>query len=326
MTKLGFFLGGEAEQPEVLIERGLRAADAGFDGLFVSDHFHPWVSVKGTASSVWVVLSSLAALRPAVTLGTFVHCPLWRQHPAVSLQIACSISRVSEAPFFLGLGTGEALNEEPLGFEFPSYSERKTRLTEAVSLMQTLLKEEQTNFQGTYYSLRSAGLFSPPLSSSSFTLAVAAGGPKSAKLAAQTKVGLISSVKDPIRCKDRVLSPYLEAGGAGPRIFSSWTVYGKTETQWAAALTPWQGLRVPDRLHLSDPRQLQAAADRLTNSELISGFKTCRSQGDLLQHYAQVKNGLKPDFLVLAVASEAQIRQDKDWESFLFSAVKDLRD
>ena len=115
MTKFSYFLGSEQWQPEDLIRHAEIAQEAGFDMLTISEHFHPWVDDYSASNFTWTTLGALANKLPELDLGTGVTTPLWRIHPCVIAQAAATVDRLSPSTFHLGVGTGENINEGPLG-------------------------------------------------------------------------------------------------------------------------------------------------------------------------------------------------------------------
>ncbi|MCL4357926.1 TIGR03557 family F420-dependent LLM class oxidoreductase, partial [Patescibacteria group bacterium] len=205
MTKFYWFLGHEQFQPEVLIKHALVAEHAGFDGVMVSEHFNPWVADFGAAGFAYATLGALAQVTTKLELMTAVTTPLFRYHPAVVAQAAATIDRLSGGRFALGVGSGEKINEVPLGIVFPAYRERSARLSEAIAIMSRLLKGEKLSFNGEYYKTNNVKLYSPPLHP--LPILVAAGGPQTATLAGEKADGLIVSVKDVDEIKEQVIVP-----------------------------------------------------------------------------------------------------------------------
>ena len=137
-----------------------------FDAVVVSEHFHPWVddvSASGFAFSTIGARSGPATER--VQLITGVTTPLFRFHPGVVAQAAATLDRLSGGRFVLGVGTGENINEGPLGYEFPAYAERNARMSEALEIMRRLLDGEKLTYDGAYYKTDRAKLYSPPIGS-----------------------------------------------------------------------------------------------------------------------------------------------------------------
>ena len=163
MTAFYYFCGHEQWQPETLVEHAVAAEAAGFDGLLVSEHFHPWVDDAGASGYAFATLGAIARATSRVRLATGVTTPLFRYHPAVVAQAAATLDRLSGGRFDLGVGTGENINEGPLGLPFPGYGERARRLAEALEIMRRLLDGEKVTFEGRYYRTDRARLYSPPL-------------------------------------------------------------------------------------------------------------------------------------------------------------------
>ncbi len=133
--KFAWLCSHESYQPEDLVEQAVAAEEAGFDAVLGSDHFHPWVDDTSAAGFVWSWLGAVAVKTSDVLLGTAVTCPLFHYHPALVAQMAATTDRLSDGRLMLGVGTGEALNERPLGFPFPGYGERQARMQEALEIM-----------------------------------------------------------------------------------------------------------------------------------------------------------------------------------------------
>src|SRR5262245_66657592 len=162
MPSFAYFCGHEQFQPEVLLELATQAETAGFDALAVSDHFHPWVDDASAAGFAWSWLGALAVRTRRARLFTAVTCPRFHYHPLLVAQAAATVDRLSGGRFALGVGTGEGINERPLGFTFPGYKERAARMTEAIAIMRALLAGEKLDFNGAHYRTAKARLYSPP--------------------------------------------------------------------------------------------------------------------------------------------------------------------
>ncbi len=310
MTKFYWFLGHEQFQPEVLIRHALAAERAGFDGVMVSEHFNPWVADYGAAGFAYATLGALAQATTKLELMTAVTTPLFRYHPAVAAQAAATIDRLSGGRFALGIGSGEKINEAPLGIIFPSYRERSARLNEAITIMVHLLNGEKLSFNGEYYKTTNAKLYSPPLHH--LPILVAAGGPQSAALAGEKADGLIVSVKDVDETKQQVIAP-AQTAAKDKRltlVATHWSVYGSDEKEAWEALKPWRGLRAPSRADADDPEELQQEADQLKRSDILSRYHLARSPQDLISAYQPLVRDLHADvvgFQCTSVDQEALI-------------------
>ena len=118
MTKFAYFCGHEQWQPEELVNHAVLAEKAGFDMVVVSEHFHPWVDDSSAAGFAFATIGAMAAATDRLEFVTGVTTPLFRYHPAVVAQAAATLDRLSWGRFTLGVGTGENINEGPLGYHF----------------------------------------------------------------------------------------------------------------------------------------------------------------------------------------------------------------
>lgn len=288
MTRFAYFCGHEQFQPEVLLEHAVSAEAAGFDALTVSDHFHPWVDDASACGFAWTWLGAVAVRTSRVRIATAVTCPLFHYHPGLVAQAAATVDRLSGGRFALGVGTGEGINERPLGWEFPGYKERAARITEAIAIMRRLLLGEKLDFTGEHYRTRAAKLYSPPLGP--VPIWMAAGGPQSAVLAGRIADGLILSVKAPAEAREQVIEPFRraarEAGRPAPTIVAQrWSILAADEDEAWQALAAWRGLRVEGRLEEVDPAVLRARADAMDRREIIGKYAWARRPEDLIEIY-----------------------------------------
>ena len=154
--KLGYALSSEEHRPLDLVEHACRAEEAGFSFALVSDHFHPWVDRQGQSPFVWGVLGGIAVATERLVVGTGVTCPTIRIHPAIVAQAAATAASMLPGRFFLGVGTGENLNEHVLGDRWPAAEIRREMLEEAVTVMRQLWQGELTSHRGDYYTVENA--------------------------------------------------------------------------------------------------------------------------------------------------------------------------
>src|SRR5215203_100966 len=115
MVQLGYALSSEEHRPSDLVRHARHAEQAGFTYALISDHFHPWLDTQGQAPFVWSVIGGIAQATERIKLGTGVTCPTVRIHPAIIAQAAATAATLMPGRFFLGVGTGENLNEHILG-------------------------------------------------------------------------------------------------------------------------------------------------------------------------------------------------------------------
>jgi len=207
MTGYGYFLMAEENDPRELVRQARLAEEAGFEFLWLSDHYHPWLDEQGESPFAWSVIGALSQVT-SLPVTTAVTCPLIRLHPAVIAQAAATSALLTGGRFRLGVGTGEALNEHITGARWPSAEERLEMLEEAVHVIRELWTGKLISHFGTHYTVDTARLYSlprqpPPLLMSGF-------GEKSIQLAARIADGYISTMPDPAG-----LRRYREAGGEG---------------------------------------------------------------------------------------------------------------
>lgn len=314
VTRFAYFCGHEQWQPEVLVEHAVLAEQAGFDFLVVSEHFHPWVDDTSASGYAFSTIGAMAQATERVEISTGVTTPLFRYHPAVIAQAAATLDRLSGGRFHLGVGTGENLNEGPLGYPFPKYAERAARMAEALQIMRRLLDGEKLNFEGEYYKTDRAKLYSPPIGRVPVWLA--AGGPKSAALAARLADGIITSVKQPAVTIERVIGPAKVASAeAGrpplPTMASRWSVRADTHDEAWEALSAWRGLRAPGRLEAVDPAVLRERADSMDREEILAMYSLVANPADYVAVYSPLITELNADIVTIqttALDQEATIK------------------
>lgn len=303
--KFAWLCSHESYQPEVLVDQAIRAERAGFDVILGSDHFHPWVDDMSAAGFVWTWLGAVAAKTENVELATSVTCPLFHYHPALVAQAAATVDRMCDGRFILGVGTGENINEGPLGFEFPGYRERIERMDEALEIMHRLFAGEKLDFDGDYYTADKARLYSPP--TRPVPIWMAAGGPKSATFAGTNADGLITSVKDPLETEEKVIEPFLAAsrehGNSGTIMATRWTVLAADAEEAWRALGSMRGLRAPGRLEAVDPMVLRERADEMDRSEVLGKYTIVSSVDELVEAYAPLVTEIGAEYVAIQVAS-----------------------
>jgi coenzyme F420-dependent glucose-6-phosphate dehydrogenase len=305
LMKFAWLCSHESYQPEDLVAQAVAAEEAGFDAVLGSDHFHPWVDDTSAAGFVWSWLGAVAVKTDNVLLGTAVTSPLFHYHPALVAQMAATVDRLSDGRLWLGVGTGEALNERPLGFPFPGYGERQARMQEALEIMHVLLAGEKLTFDGQYYQTTTAKLYSPP--KGALPILMAAGGPKSAAFAGTYADGLITSVKDPADTCAKVIDPYRKAAteaGRDHRVLATrWTVLADGPDQAWQALSSMRGLRAPGRLEATDPMELRVKADEMDRSEVLASYTVVPDAAGLVAAYRPLVTDVGADLVSIQVMS-----------------------
>lgn len=153
--KIGYFLSCEEFGPQELIRQAQLAEEAGFSGLWISDHYHPWNGEQGESPFVWSVIGALAQAT-SLPVTTAVTCPTLRIHPAVMAQAAATSAAMMPGRFSFGVGTGEALNEHILGDVWPSADVRLEMLEEAIEVIRELWTGRQVSHDGQHYVVENA--------------------------------------------------------------------------------------------------------------------------------------------------------------------------
>lgn len=303
--KFGWLASHESYQPEVLVDQAVRAEEVGFDAVLGSDHFHPWVDDGSASGFVWSWFGAVAARTERVELATSVTCPLFHYHPGLIAQAAATVDRMSGGRFILGVGTGENINEGPLGFEFPGYKERIERMEEALAIMHRLFGGEKLDFEGKYYTCDKARLYSPPIRP--VPIWMAAGGPQSATFAGANADGLITSVKVPAETIEKVITPFrnaaVENSNTGSIMATRWTVFAKDDDEAWAALGTMRGLRAPGRLDAVDPMVLRQRADEMDRDEILTKYTIVSSIDELVEAYSPLVTDIGADYVAIQIAS-----------------------
>lgn len=303
--RFGWLCSHESYQPEQLISQAIQAEEVGFDVVLGSDHFHPWVDDTSAAGFVWTWLGAVAARTESVELATSVTCPLFHYHPGLIAQAAATVDRISGGRFTLGVGTGENINEGPLGFSFPGYKERIERMAEALEIMYRLFAGEKVDFDGDYYTIDKARLYSPP--TRPVPILMAAGGPKSAAFAGSSADGVITSVKDPAETRERVIEPFQTASAETSRngtvMATRWIVFARDHEEAWGALGSMRGLRAPGRLEVVDPMVLRQRADEMDRDEILSKYTIVDSIDGLVDAYRPLVTDVHADYISVQIAS-----------------------
>ena len=189
-TVIGLALSHEQFPITQLVELGVQAEEAGFGGVWADDHFEPWQDNQGHCGLAWVTLAALGQRTRRLLLGTGVTCPSYRYRPQIVAQAFASLGLLYPGRIFLGVGSGEAVNEIPGGGGWGGFAERSARMEEAVMLIRQLFTGEWVRHEGRYYPVDAARLYDVP--SPPVPIYISAFGPKSMALAGRIGDGLVS--------------------------------------------------------------------------------------------------------------------------------------
>lgn len=256
-VQFGYKLAAEAFGPKELVRQARLAEEAGFDFVEISDHYHPWLDVQGHSPFAWSVLGAIAASTERIGLATGVTCPTVRYHPAIIAQAAATLALLSDGRFTLGLGSGERLNEHVVAHGYPSVSDRQAMLREAIEIIRLLWSGGYQSFDGEYLALEDARVFDLP--DELPLIAVAAGGPQAAELAAEAGDAMFGTDPDA-----SLIEAYRASGGTGPRygeVGVAWAPDADAAAQAAHETSRWSLLGWKVMSELPNPANFEAASE-----------------------------------------------------------------
>lgn len=265
MLKLGYWCAQEQYDPSKLLEFAMQAEVVGFDIIVTSDHFHPWSDTGGQSGFPWIWLASVAERTKRVEVGTAVTTPLFRYHPAIVAQAFATLNSLYPGRVFLTVGTGHAMNETPLGFKWPGFEEKVDRLKEAIEIIKSLWDGDFVNYEGNYYRLKTAKLYTKPRTK--IPLYVATSNAKVARIAGMLGDGILTNPRGLERFKSIVSA--MEKGakevGRDPSKLSKAMEFKVSyDVDYDRALKSamfWAPTAIPrkERESLSDPRMLESS-------------------------------------------------------------------
>lgn len=275
----GCFMAHEQYCPLKLLEYAQKAEKVGFDWIWCSDHFHPWFHSGANAGFAWVWLASALEKVPRVMMGTGVTTPYLRYHPALVAQAFATLGYMYPGRVFLGLGMGEAMNEVPLGYEWPDVKKRIKMFEEAIQIIKLLWEGNFVNFKGSYFKLRNAKLYTLP--KKEVPLIVASNNPKVAEIAGKYADGFLTAATD-LEYINNVLFKSLEKGanrvGKDYRIIKKCLhmilSYDEDEDSALKACRKWAAVLVKKIFskNVYDPRKLEELGKKITDKELSKSF------------------------------------------------------
>jgi len=261
MPQIGFVLSHEQFPVPHLIELGVAAEQAGFDLISTSDHFQPWQANEGHAGFAWVTLAALGQRTKRIGMGTAVTCPTFRYPPAVIAQAFATLGILYPGRIYLGLGSGEALNEQAATGLWPKWPERSERLVEATAIIRQLWTGQQVNHQGQYYHIN-ARLYDVP--AVPVPIFMAGNGPQAMRRCGQYSDGLITDPKTWKKSKAEFIARATAVGkdpASLPVIVEHFVVMGdKKEAEAAAQLWRFLPKAWKPYFNLRDPQTIEQRA------------------------------------------------------------------
>jgi len=281
--KIGYFLSSEEWGPRDLVAQAVKAEQAGVDGLWISDHYHPWNDEQGHSPFVWSVIGAIAQATEKMHVTTAVTCPTVRIHPAVIAQAAATAAVMLEGRFSLGVGSGEALNEHIIGARWPEADERLEMLEEAVHVIRMLWEGGARDHRGRHYRVEHARIYDLP--DEPPAIIVSGFGPKSIDLAARIGDGFATVGPDA-----EAVARFRSAAGPDAIVQGGLKVcWGEDERQCVKTVHRlWPNEALPGELAqvLPTPEHFEQASTLVTE-EMIASSVPCGP--DLERHLEQIK-------------------------------------
>ena len=278
--KFGYKASNEQFAPRELLSYGVLAEECGFDSVFVSDHLQPWRHDGGHAPFAMTWLAALGARTERVTIGTSVLTPTFRYHPAIVAQAFATLGCLFPGRVVLGMGSGESMNEVPLGLQWPDGKERFARFREAVRLIRALWSEERVSFAGDYYRTDKATIYDRP--DQPVPIWLAASGPAATRFAGRAGDGYITtSGKDPALYTDTLLPAVTEGAEKAGRSVADLDMMIEVKVSFdhdrdaaLAATHFWGalGLTPEQKQGVEDPVEMQRLADALSVEQTAKRF------------------------------------------------------
>lgn len=239
-------LATEQYPPSALVGQAVAAERAGFDGINVSDHFQPWWE-PGESAHAWALLGAIGHATESAGLGTGVTAPVFRHNPATVAQFIATIEEMNPGRAFLGIGSGESLNESPCGMDWPPVAEQIERMEEALGIINRLLDGERIDHEGRFFRTKKAYLHTrgerrPPVYVSAF-------GPQAAEVAGRLGDG-VWTMGDPEMAPD-VIEAYRgacdDAGREpGEIILQAGFSWAEDDDAALEGARVWKSTQVPD--------------------------------------------------------------------------------
>lgn len=280
MIRFGYKASNEQFAPRELLEYGVLAEENGFDSVFISDHLQPWRHDGGHAPFAMTYLGALGSRTEKIMMGTSVLTPTFRYHPAIVAQAFATLGCLYPERVVLGMGTGESMNEVPLGIQWPEGKERFARFREAVRLIKQLWSEDRVSFEGEYYKTDRATIYDKP--STPVPIYLAGSGPAATKYAGRTGDGYITTSGKAPELYTETLLPAVRAGAeAAGRELSDLDMMIEVKVSFDHSLDEamrathfWGALGLsPEQKHgVEDPVEMQRLADELSVEQTAKRF------------------------------------------------------
>ena len=265
MAELGYALSCEEHPPNDLVRNARRAEETGFPFALISDHYHPWVDRQGHSAFVWSVIGAIAHSTERLRLGTGVTCPTVRIHPAVIAQAAATAASMMPGRFFLGVGSGENLNEHIVGAHWPPAAVRREMLEEAVEVIRLLWEGGSKSHRGRHYTVENARVYTLP--DELPPILVAGSGPRAAELAGRIGDGYVGLAPD-----RELIEAFERGGGKGkPRYGQVHVCFAEDDAEARRTAYEWwpnAGVKGELVVELPLPAHFEQAAESVREEDV----------------------------------------------------------
>jgi G6PDH family F420-dependent oxidoreductase len=273
--RLGWWLSSEEHDPRELVGQAVTAERTGFRTAMISDHLQPWVRKQGHAGHVWSTVGAIANAVDGLEVGIGVLSMVHRWHPIMVAHAAATAAVLLEGRFFLGVGTGERLNEQAFAERWPRSGERRERLADAIDVVRRLWTGENVNHDGPAGRVENLSLGELPAAPPA--IYVAAAGRRSAALAGRAGDGLIA-----VAPAADLVDAYHGSGGGGRCIAQLHVSLAATEEEALATAWEWwpNGAVAAEVLsELARPQDFEAIAGG-TRREAIHETVVCTTDAE----------------------------------------------
>ncbi len=280
MLRFGYKASAEQFAPRELLQYGVLAEELGFDSVFVSDHLQPWRHDGGHAPAALPWLGALGGATERIIIGTSVLTPTFRYHPAVVAQAFATLGCLYPGRIVLGIGSGESMNESPLGIDWPEPKERFARLKESIDLIKLLWAEDRVDFDGVFYQTERATIYDRP--DIAVPLYIAGSGPAATRLAGRKGDGFITTSGKSLTLYTETLLPAVREGAekAGRQVsdldmlLEVKVSFDKDRSRALEDTRFWGALALSpeEKMGVEDPVEMQRLADALPSERTASRF------------------------------------------------------
>jgi coenzyme F420-dependent glucose-6-phosphate dehydrogenase len=314
MVRISIQAAHEQVNPTDLLNDAVVMDKYGIERCWTSDHYMPWWNTGASGGAAWPWMGAALAKTQRISIGTGVTAPILRYHPAVVAQVFATLGSMFPNRVFLGLGKGESLNEVTTGHDWPSSSERFSRLREAISLIKKLWTEDWVDFRGTYYWVKDSKLYTKPREA--IPLYIAGLGPQSASLAGEEGNGFVTNELDieTIRSK---LFPALEGGAKKSgrdyksieKILFIPASYHKNKNRALQSIRFWSGAMIKEffDVDVHDPRKIEEKGRKVSDDTLEKHFLVVSSSEDAIR---KLEKYIKVGFTEIVLTNSSPNRSE----------------